>query len=104
MTTAETVTELTAGMGGTWLVTTQGSEHVWNLDDMTYMRIPGVHSLAGAFSHDGEAHPITRIGRYPRVGDVSVVWFDDPDNPLTRELFRQSSTIVSIERIVGDGG
>ena len=37
----ETVTELTPGMGGRWLVTTRGSQHVFDLNTMTYTRIPG---------------------------------------------------------------
>lgn len=35
------VTALTPEMSGRWLVTTQGSAHVWDLDAMTWERRPG---------------------------------------------------------------
>ncbi|MGL6236117.1 MAG: hypothetical protein ACRC20_12325 [Segniliparus sp.] len=98
MTKNETVEELTPGMTGRWLVTTQGSQHLWDLDRMLYTRLPGEQSLAGKFGLDGEAHPITRIGRHPRVGETSLVFFDDPSDP-TKYHWRQSSVIKKIERL-----
>ncbi|WP_395307979.1 hypothetical protein V4U86_21705 [Mycobacterium sp. AMU20-3851] len=77
-------------------MTTQGSTHVWDLDAMTYTRRPGPTSLSGGFAHDECAMPISRIERWPRVGGTSLVWFDDPEALAERELWRQSSTIVSI--------
>lgn len=95
----ETVDELAAGTGGVWKVTTQGSEHVWNLDASTYTRIPGAASLSDGFDYDNVAHKITRVDIYPKVGGVARVWLDDPDNPLEIEQFRQSSTVAKIERV-----
>ncbi|TXH08382.1 MAG: hypothetical protein E6R04_11085 [Spirochaetes bacterium] len=95
----DTVDELTAAMAGIWKVTTQGSEHIWNLDAGTYLRSPGAASLSGAFDYDNVAHKITRVDIYPEVEGYFRVWFDDPLNPMEREQWRQSSTIVRIERV-----
>lgn len=93
------IEELTADTGGRWLVTTQGSTHEWDLDAMTYKRIPGPESRAGAMLQDGEAMKITGVDRYPEVGATSFVWYDDPVHPFAIEQWRQSSTIVSIEKL-----
>lgn len=90
------VSVLTRGMSGRWLVTTQGSQHVWDLDAMTYQRIPGRGSAQMA--HDHQTHPIVRVEVRPIVGGYFRVWFTDPDDPGW-EQFRQSSTIRRIERL-----
>lgn len=95
----EQVEELRPGMGGRWLVTTQGSTHVWDLDQMTYERRPGSRSLSGAFAYDGEPHRITQVGRWPKAGETSLVYYDDPTRPYDTEQWRQSSRIVSIARL-----
>lgn len=94
-----TVHALGPDMSGRWLVTTQGSTHVWDLDAMTYQRHPGPRSRSGAFAHDGVAHRITRVTLWPVVGGRSFVWFDDPDEPTLLEHYRISSTIVEIRRL-----
>ena len=91
--------ELTSGMRGCWLVVTQGSCHLWDLDSVTYTRIPGAASPSGAFSFDARPMAITRIERWPHIGSTSLVWYDDPANPGGREHWRQSSRIVSISEI-----
>ena len=58
-------------MGGRWLVTTQGSTHLWDLDAMTYSRRPGPNSLSGGFAWDQQAMPITKVLRWPAVGGRS---------------------------------
>ena len=95
---SETVVELADGMRGRWVVASQGSTHLWDLDALTYTRRPGPASPSGAFDYDGIAHRITRVSRWPRVGDQSLVWFDDPASPFDTEQFRRSSVIVSITR------
>lgn len=90
------VDELLSGMSGVWLVVSQGSRHEWDLDKMTYMRIAGQDSKSGRFAMDGQRMPITRVGRWPRVGSTSLVFYDDPARPLDYEQFRQSSRIESI--------
>ncbi|QYJ03103.1 hypothetical protein KUV85_12245 [Nocardioides panacisoli] len=90
---------LQPGDGGRWLVTTQGSTHIWDLDAWTYTRMPGAHSRSGAFVQDQVANPITRVERWPRVNKASLVWFNDATHPHYVEQWRQSSTIVSIERL-----
>jgi hypothetical protein len=80
---------------GRWLVTTQRSQHIWDLDAFTYTRLPG--DTSQDFSEDGQEMKITRVERYPEVGEVSIVFYDDPEFPAHFEQWRQSSTIVSIE-------
>src|SRR5262245_38235373 len=92
----EEVPELTESMLGRWLVCTQGSEHVWDLDAMTYQRLPGRDR--GHFEFDGQVLRISRITRWPKVGGQSVVWFDDPTDALI-EQWRISSRIRLIVRM-----
>jgi hypothetical protein len=80
---------------GRYLVTTQGSQHIWDLDVMTYQRLPG--SSSAAFAHDTSELQITSVERWPEVGRTSLVWFDDPAHPQLLEHWRQSSTIATIE-------
>jgi hypothetical protein len=87
--------ELTPEMTGRWLVRTQGSWHLWDLDAMTYMREPGPESKSGSFAHDGKPMTITRVDFWPKVGATSLVFYDDPDDP-TKEQWRWSSTIRMI--------
>lgn len=98
-TTPQAVDALAPGMTGRWLVTTQGSTHIWDLDAGTYTRLPGEHSVAGAFDYDGKAMVITRVNIWPSVGGYSHLFYDDPDFPELLEWFRISSTIKSIEKI-----
>ncbi|QNJ96471.1 hypothetical protein HZU40_11790 [Mycolicibacterium fluoranthenivorans] len=98
-----TVDELHASMGGVWLVVTQSSHHEWDLDAMTYQRVPGPTSLSGPFPMDSQRMPITRVARWPRVGSTSLVFYDDPHRPSDYEHFRQSSRIESISRISPTG-
>jgi hypothetical protein len=91
--------ELIPGMGGCWLIVTQGSCHMWDLDSSTYIRIPGSDSNSGPFAFDRLPMAITRVDRWPRVGSTSLIWYDDPSNPDRREHWRQSSRIISISEI-----
>ena len=91
------VTEIREGLGGRWLVRSGGSRHVWDLDAGTYMRVPG--SASPSFEYDGVPHRITTVEWWPRLGQRSFVWFDDPDGPGGRGHYRVSSTIQSIERL-----
>ena len=95
----ESVEALDETMHGRWAVESQGSVHVWDLDAMTYSRHPGPDSPSGAFDYDGIEHRITRVTSWPSVGGQSFIWYDDPQQPYTREQFRRSSVIVSIRRI-----
>lgn len=93
------VDALTPEMNGSWMVKTQGSQHVWNLDQLTYTRIPGPHSRSGGFAFDHRPMAITRVERWPRVGSTSLLWYNDPTGPDHAEHWRQSSKIVSITEI-----
>lgn len=44
---AEKVDELADGMRGRWVVASQGSTHLWDLDALTYTRRPGPTSPSG---------------------------------------------------------
>ena len=92
--TAETVQELTPDMGGRWLVTTQGSTHIWDLDSWTYERRPGAGR--GNFGGDGVPQPIWCVKRFPRVGESFYVELDES---LTQIQFRISTEVRRIERI-----
>lgn len=97
----EQVDALAPGMTGRWLVTTQGTIHLWDLDEMTYERRPGPSTQAGSMLGDGSPQPITRVESWPIVGACSLVWFDRPGDWLIEE-YRISSTVVSIERVDGE--
>lgn len=96
----QSVEALDAGLGGRWLVTTRRSQHIWDLDAMTYQRLPGAGG--NRFEHDGGVHAITSVQSYPAVGSCSYVFFEDPDRPWM-EQWRISSTIASITRLDGEG-
>lgn len=95
--TPETVTELTSGMGGRWLVTTRGSQHVFDLDHMTYTRIPGAGR--GQFLGDGQPQRIWNIGAWPKVGSS---FYLEWDWTYTQVQTRLSSTVQRIERLVDE--
>lgn len=92
----DAVSALHEGLGGCWLVITRTSQHVWNLDQMTYQRLPGPDGQG--FVADGMVLTITRIGVYPAVGRSSLLFYDDPENEQ-RERWRVSATVVSITRL-----
>ena len=64
---AETVEELTADTRGVWLVNTAGSQHIWDLDAMTYTRLPGEGRTQ--WDADGRAWPLLTVAKWPKVGD-----------------------------------
>jgi hypothetical protein len=92
-----TAERLEPGSAGRWLVKTRGSRHVWDLDAGTWQRLPGPGR--SRFPWDQTPVRISRVERLPAVGDVAVLWFDDPDAPTAVEHWRQSSTITAIERL-----
>lgn len=94
--TGHVKTELTPLDTGCWLVTTVGSQHLWDLDAGTYERLPG--EGRASFAHDARVVAISRVQQWPAVGSQSVVWFDDPDDALI-EQWRVSSTIASIQQV-----
>ncbi|BBY98354.1 hypothetical protein [Mycolicibacterium fallax] len=90
----ETVDELTADMTGRWLVTTQGSTHVWDLDAWTYTRRPG--RGRGNFQGDGVPQRIWCVKAFPKVGESFYVALDDT---ATRVQTRVSTEVARIERL-----
>jgi hypothetical protein len=83
-------------MGGRWEVRARSSRHIWDLDAMTYTRLPGLDSTP--MPYDGVPVPMTRVERWPAVGKQTLLFFDDPDDP-TLEHWRICSTIRAIVRL-----
>lgn len=55
------VQRLTQGHTGRWLVTTQGSTHLWDLDAMTYVRNPRRCDMRRVLDWDGQKVPIWKV-------------------------------------------
>lgn len=83
-------------MGGRWEVRTRSSTHIWDLDAMTYIRVPGEDS--SPMPYDRQAMPLTRVEAWPAVGHRTLLFFDDPDD-VTVEHWRICSRIRSITRL-----
>lgn len=93
---AQQVEELRPEMGGRWEVRTRSSTHIWDLDAMTYTRLPGEDSTF--MPYDEEEMPLTRVDVWPAVGHRTLLFFDDPEDPTT-EHWRICSRIRSITRV-----
>jgi len=91
------IKKLSPGMRGMYLVTTQSSTHIWNLDDMEYTRVPGKKSR-NSFAYDYVPAKITLIAKWPEVGNISCIFYDDPYD-RSMEQYRISSKIKSIKKI-----
>lgn len=98
--TGETTDQLTPEDTGRWLLTTTTSRHVWDLDAMTYQRLPG--DFGSAMPYDARIVPITRVQTWPQVGAQSLLFYDDPSHPSLVENFRLSATIERIDRLAAD--
>lgn len=97
------VVRLAAGSGGRWLVTTRGSQSIWDLEKMTYLRSPRRNSISGALDRDHHQWRILQVLRWPRVGDYFHVLFEKPGAPqLANGMVvrsRTSSIVYSIEEL-----
>lgn len=91
------VNELGVESTGRWLVYTNNTCHVLDLDAQTYERHPGPAS--GRFAGDSAVVRLTRVETWPQVGSSMMLWFDDPDVPWAVEHWRVSSPV---RRIVKD--
>ena len=80
-------------MRGVWRVKTFGSQHIWDLDQSTYTRLPG--EGRSQWTADGRACPILAVAKWPRLGDGFYVTFAGP----LGEEWRLSSTVERIERV-----
>lgn len=95
------VDALTPKMTGRWRVSTQHSEHVWDLDHGTYMRMPS--EASNLYSRDDNVVVrIAEVKEWPRVGCCSELVYDDLEMPDTFSQWRRSSRIVSIERMTDE--
>lgn len=95
----EHVDALNPSMDGRWIVKTQGSEHVWDLDLNLYER----HQLDGLNPMRCDRQPLAlpphNVLRWPEVGQVFIILVADvSDDPHTFATMRTSSLIVSITR------
>lgn len=94
--TDDAVTELTADMRGRWLVTTEGSEHIFDLDARTYTRLRG--DGREKFIGDGAPMRLYSVVEFPKVGDhFRIELFDCVPSGLI--LWRVSSPVARIERL-----
>ena len=77
---------------GRWRIVTQGSVHIWDLDEMTWVR----HQQDGLnpMEIDEEVQHIRFVMRWPQVGSTFYV--------ITNGRWHQSSTIRSIEPLPKD--
>jgi hypothetical protein len=92
------VDTIDANSTGRYLVSTQSSQHIWDLDAMTYQHLSTKRGSGSP--QDTEVLPITVVERWPAVGCTSLLWFDElVETILPIEHWRQSSTIVSIEQL-----
>lgn len=94
----ETVQELNSTMTGRWLVTTGGSQHVWDLDTLTYTRIPGPGR--GNSSYDGVPQRIWAVKAWPKLGSSFYVELDVSFRQIE---WRLSTAVRRIERMADEG-
>ncbi len=88
------------GDTGKWLVTTfSGTQHIFNMDDNTYLRIASEDSPSGPFQYDNEPLEIVDMPHPPELDSKFFINLVHPDKQL-RVMWRQSSTIKKIEEIV----
>ena len=98
------VDELTPETTGVWAVETQGSIHIWNLDEGWYARNPGrevtIAEIFKGFTDDfnGRKNYLHHCGdimvdRWPKVGETFYVHLPPPN------YWHQSSTIKSIKAL-----
>ncbi len=90
----ETVQELGPEMTGRWLVSTGGSTHVWDLNAMTYTRVPGPGR--GNSPYDNVALPIWDVKAWPKLGQSFYV---ELDATATQIEWRMSTEVRRIERM-----
>lgn len=83
-------------MTGRWLVATQESEHVWDLDAKTVTQKRGSGS-GGGFIGDSEELEVLQVHMWPTVGQASYIVVKIPSSGEFQ--WRQSSTIREIEEL-----
>jgi len=99
----EFVDELTADMVGCWLVTTEGSQSVWNLSAMTYFRVPLSSGISGDRLWDRQTKPIFEVEWWPKVGFRAALVFLRDDVLLDEGVVirtRVTSEVQSVEHLV----
>lgn len=79
---------------GRWRVVTERAVHLWDLDRMAYVRIPGLDSEA--FGWDGSPQAIVDVRKWPVVEETFCIYVSPPENPLAGQ-WRISSRIHRIE-------
>lgn len=89
--------QIKPGSTGRYKITTQGSEHLWDLDAMTWVRTQkdGWNPMP---DKDGVVVRIEDVLRWPKVGSGFLVSCTTRPQQIRAE-WHQSSTIRSIEKI-----
>lgn len=88
--------KLDAEMTGKWKIVTQGSEHVWDLDEMTWVR--SQKSGLNPMHYDGKAMELQQVVVWPEVGGCFLVWCREVRHAVS-PTWHRSSTIKSIEKV-----
>lgn len=95
------VSRLTARSSGVWLVMTRAGRHVVDLDDMVISRVPD--EAERQFDYNVLPAPITRVTRYPQVGEPAVIWVADPHGTGGHESWRVLVDVTQISRLTPNG-
>ena len=110
-TTGETTDALTAESTGRWLVTTEHSRHIWDLDQMTYTRFPEYPRLSGAALTHQERHtrgelPAVRTQPLQEAADVGSTGTKDMLRMIARPVPTDEGTLpgLSARRTLSFGG
>lgn len=82
---------------GEWLVTTLNTCHLWDLDRMTYQRIPGTRSHA--MRYDWQVMRIIGVHWWPIVGKQFLIHINAPLQPPLTGTHRFSATIARIDQV-----
>lgn len=96
MTDDHEVYRLDPNSTGRWLIHTNKTVHVVDLDARTYERRPGPESKP--FPGDNSPMSFTRIDLWPCIGQRMMIWFDDPRAPELFEYFHLTSSVRKISR------
>ena len=88
--------KLDADSTGKWRIVTQGSEHLWDLDERTWVRTQ--RSGLNRMSYDGKVRELHQIVVWPEVDGHFLVWCREHRHAVS-PTWHRSSTIKSIEKV-----
>ena len=92
-------TELKPGIGGRWLLTTAGETHLFDLDEMTWLRVKVPGSPGDTAPPDGVPQRIIAMDVWPKVSGRFLLAVEDPTYRLYPERWHRCADIITIEQI-----